>query len=379
MNLQKQNSDKIQEDAINLVGLFSSLWNGRKFILKTTILFVFFGLLLSFIIPKEYTATTVMVPQISDPKSKLGNLSGLAAMAGFTLNAGDESEITPKIYPQIISSAPFQLEIMNTLVKFKDLDKPITLFDYFTEVKHSNSFVKYTVGLPWVILKTLKGNKGEILPQTNDSLIQFSEKQIEVQEVIKKIFNLTVNENDGYVALSCSLPEPVAAAQLTHKAQLLLKRYITEFKIEKSLADEKFIQDRFNEAESNYEKIQEELAVFRDRNKNVSTAVAKTEEERLNSKFTLISGVYSELAKKLEQAKIKVKEETPIFTIVQPVMVPSKKSKPNRPMILGVTLLLGIFIGAVIVTFKEFLLEVKEVWMQQHAGTKTKEFHLKEK
>jgi uncharacterized protein involved in exopolysaccharide biosynthesis len=379
MSLQKQSSDRIQEDAINLVGLFSSLWNGRKFILKTTLLFVSFGLLLAFIIPKEFTATTVMVPQISDPKSKLGNLSGLAAMAGFNLNAGDESEITPKIYPQIIASAPFQLEIMNTLIKFKNPDKPITLYEYFTEVKRSNLFVKYTVGLPWVILKALKGNKEEILTQTNDSLIQFSEKQIEVQEVIKKIINLTVNENDGYVSLSCSLPEPVAAAQLTHRAQLLLKQYITEFKIEKSLTDERFIEERFNEAESKYEKIQEELANFRDRNKNVSTAIAKTEEERLNSRFTLISGVYSELAKKLEQAKIKVKEETPVFTIVQPVMVPSKKSKPNRPMILGVTLLLGIFFGSVIVTFNDYLLKVKEVWIQQQVRTTNEDIHPKEK
>jgi hypothetical protein len=364
MNLQKQSSDRIQEDAINLVGLFSSLWNGRKFILKTTLLFVFFGLLLAFIIPKEYTATTVMVPQISDPKSKLGNLSGLAAMAGFNLNAADESEITPKIYPQIITSAPFQLEIMNTPLKFKNLKNPATLYEYYVEIRKPNPFLKYSIGLPGVIIKLIKGkNDLNLLPKDDNQPIQFTDEQIEVQEIIKDVVTVGVNESQGFVTLGCTLPEPIAAAQLAQKAQQLLKKYITEFKIEKAKANEDFVQQRYDEVEAKYIKAQDELALFRDRNKNVSTAVARTELERLTSKYNLIGGVYSELAKKLEQSKIQVKEETPIFTIVQPVMVPVKKSKPNRPMILGVSLLLGLFVGSIIISWKEYFKQVKKAWL----------------
>ncbi len=359
-----QKPEKIREDAINLVGLFRTFWDGKRLILKITLWFTFAGLVLAFVLPKEYTATTVMVPQLSDPKSKLGSLSGLAAMAGFNLNVSEESEITPKIYPQIISSAPFQLELMNTKIKFKDVDHPVSLFEYYTDIKKPNLFLKYTIGLPGVIIKAIKGkNKQELLPDEPDSPFQFTEEQLDVREIIKDLIFVSVNETDGYVTLGCVLPEPVAAAQLAQKAQAMLRRYITEFKIEKAKANEQFVQERYNEAEANYNKIQDELALFRDRNKNVSTAVARTEQERLTNKYTLINGVYSELAKKLEQAKIQVKEETPVFTIVQPVMVPNKKSKPDRPMILVYSFLLGLFTGSVTVTWKDYFKQVREVWI----------------
>ena len=43
----------------------------------------------------------------------------------------------------------------------------------------------------------------------------------------------------------------------------------------------------------------------------------------------------------LEQAKIKVKETVPILTIINPVTVPYKKSKPSRAMILIAFTFLG--------------------------------------
>lgn len=367
MEKQNQDIDSIRNNAINLVILFRIFWKGKKTILKITFFFSLAGLILAFIIPKEYTATTVMVPQIADPKSKLGSLSGLAAMAGFNLNAADESEITPKIYPQIITSAPFQLEIMNTPLKFKNLKNQVTLYEYYTEIKKPNPLLKYTIGLPGEIIKVIKGkNDLELLPQDVNQPIQFSDEQIEVQKIIKDVVAIGVNESQGFVILGCTLPEPIAAAQLAQKAQQLLKKYITEFKIEKAKANEEFVQQRYNEVETNYVKVQDELALFRDRNKNFSTAVARTELERLTNKYNLIGGVYSELAKKLEQAKIQVKEETPIFTIVQPVMVPVKKSKPDRPMILGISVLLGLFVGSIVITGKEYFKQVREVWMDDH-------------
>lgn len=355
--------DNIRQDAVNLVSLFRTIWDGRWLISKITLWFLFGGLILAFVIPKEYTAVTVMVPQISDPKSKLGGLSGLAAMAGFNLNITEESEITPKIYPQIITSPDFQLELMQTRLKFKGLSEPVTLFDYYTEIRKPNLLIKYTINLPWIILKAIRGkNQSTMLAQDGNNPIEFNDDQIEVQKIIKDKISVFVNDVDGSVVLSCSMPEAVAAAQLTQNAQNLLKKYITDFKIEKALANEAFVQERYNEAEKNFEAIQDQLALFRDRNKNFATAVARTELERLTNKFTIISGVYGELAKKLEQAKIQVKEETPVFTIVKPVMVPPKKSKPNRPSILIYALLLGLFAGSVTVTWRDYFLKVKQVW-----------------
>ena len=103
---------------------------------------------------------------------------------------------------------------------------------------------------------------------------------------------------------------------------------------------------------------QEELAQFRDANRNFASAIAKATEERLSNEYTVALGVYSELAKQREQAGIQVKEDTPIFTIVEPVTVPNEPSKPKRALILVAFVFLGGFIGIGLVLVLPFVAQI---------------------
>jgi len=373
MNLDNTKNNKPTQDTeVDFINLARTFWDGRIIIGKLILFGILVGFFVAILIPNEFTASSTMVPQISDPKSKLGGLSamsglsGLAAMAGVNLSTATGSELSPKTYSSIISSVPFQLELMKTPLNFEKLDSQITLYDYYTKIKRVNPFVKYTIGLPSLIIKAIKGEKKFKFSSTvANPLYQLTEKQIEVQKIIENQVGIFVNDGDGYVSLNCTLPEAYAAAQLVQNAQLLLQRYITEFKIEKAKLDEAFIQQRYDEAKKNYQAAQKLLASFRDRNKNVSLATAKTEEEGLYGEYTLVTGVYSELAKKLEQAKIQVKEETPVFTIIKPVSVPPEKSRPNRPMILAICAFIGFIIGTIWVLGKDFMVQTRNKWRGQ--------------
>jgi len=370
-NTKSQN--QTQETEVDFINLARTFWDGRILVGKLIALSVFIGFFVAILIPNEFTASSTMVPQISDPKSKLASLSGglsglsgLAAMAGVNLSTGAGSELSPRTYSSIISSVPFQLELMNTPLNFEKLDTQVTLYEYYTKIRFGNPFLKYTVGLPSIIIKAIKGEKkNKFNTKASNPLFLLTEKQIEVQKIIEKQVSIFVNDKDSYVSLSCSLPEAYAAAQLTQNAQQLLQRYITEFKIEKAKVDQDFIQQRYDEAKKNYQLAQSQLASFRDRNKFMSTSVAKTEEERLTGEYTLVTGVYSELAKKLEQAKIQVKEETPVFTIIKPVSVPIEKSTPNRPLILLISVFIGLIAGTVLVLGKDFLVQTRNKWRGQ--------------
>ena len=57
--------------------------------------------------------------------------------------------------------------------------------------------------------------------------------------------------------------------------------------------------------------------------------------------FTSIDG----LATQLEQAKIKVKEETPVFTVLEPVKVPVNKSRPKKLFVVLGSLFIGVIVG----------------------------------
>lgn len=290
--------------------------------------------------------------------------------------------LSPKMYPKILASVPFQKELMQTRVKFEEYAEPVALLDYYTEEEYQKfslggAILKYTLGLPGVIMKAVRGEQPEAVYEgaTANPFIQtLSRKEHECMKVLEKQVTLTVNDKDGYVTLSADMPDASAAAQLAARVQELLQHYITEFKIEKARNTLTFIEERYEEARKQFEEKQEELAQFRDENRNFGSAKAKTQEERLSNEYNVVSGVFSELAKQREQANIQVKENTPIFTIVEPVTVPIERSKPKRGLICVAFAFLGGFVGIGLVLVLPFLAQASgwkrlERWLPEGDGS----------
>jgi uncharacterized protein involved in exopolysaccharide biosynthesis len=82
----------------------------------------------------------------------------------------------------------------------------------------------------------------------------------------------------------------------------------------------------------------------------------------LQSEFSIATNVYDELAKQLEQAKIQVKEVTPVFSVLEPAVVPHKKTKPKKGTIMIFWLFLGLVTGTSVVFGKEYLSIIREKW-----------------
>lgn len=361
------------DDEIDLIALAKTIWNGRKSIVKIVLLFMGIGLAVALLSPKKYNATTTMVPQVSDGTSSMGGISSLAAMAGFNMNMGKgNTELSPHVYPQIVQSVPFQLELMNTPFTFSNINHPISIYEYYTEY-HTPSLLsnikKYTIGLPSVILKAIKPKKEKRLPITDgnnqNSPIFLTRIQEDIRIILAKGITLETNDKEGYITLNVTSKEPWLAAEIANKGQELLQKYITTYKIEKASAQLKFIEERYNDNKLEFEEAQAALADFRDKNKNITSARALTHEESLESEYQLAFDVYSELAKQMEQARIKVKEDTPVFSIIKPVTVPLEKSAPNRPMILIIWTFLGGIVAIGWILGKEFLVTIKKRWQEE--------------
>ena len=351
MTEQKKSIGKPNE--IDLIKLAKVLWSARRTIIKITLVFTLTGLLIAIFSPKEYTTSVTIVPQSSNNQGNLGNLGGLAAIAGININTV-QTEISPATYPQIISSIPFQLELMNTPLTFDKIDHPVTLYQYYSDYARPNYLYKYTIGLPGVLLNAFNKKQS---PTDNDAIndfIQITEEQNEILKILKKKISINQNLKEDYIKLSCIMPEALPSTQLAHRAQELLQQQITEYKIQKATANLEFIQQRHDDVKRQYNEAQEALAKFSDSNKNVTTAIAQTEQERLSNDYNLSFSIYSEMAKQLEQAKIQVKEDTPVFTVIEPASVPLEKSKPQRLLILISWCFLGVLTGSGITLFRKY-------------------------
>ena len=356
-------SPEEEENGIDIMAMIRGLWDGRKTIIICTAIFLVLGLLAALTMKRTYTVTSVMVPQLSS--SKNSSLSALAGLAGFDMGMGSSGgELSPLIYPQIVSSVPFGLALMHTPLHFQKCDTMISMYDYAESDYNKPSVVdvvkRYTIGLPGVIMSGLRSKPKEIaLPAvgsaTDDSPkpVVVSLKEQNMLQAIGNLVSLTVDKKEGYVTMSVSGSEPIQTAELAMKAQQLLQDEVTRFRVEKSQAELDYIQARYDEIKLENERYQGMLAAANDRTQNLATSSARIGRDRIQSKYNVSNAVFNEMAKQLEQAKMQVKKDTPVFTVIQPVTVPMKPSN-SRAKTLVVWTFLGIVIGCGIVIVKGY-------------------------
>ena len=343
-----------ESDEIDLVDLLRKLWVQRKLILTVTAIFLLIGIFVAMVSPVSYTAGCTVVPQSGENKS--GGLGGVAAMMGVNLGTGGISggTLSPGIYPEIVKSVPFTLEIMQTpIVTEKSDGKAITLYEYYTEKQYQDrnllgSIKKYTLGLPGVILGSFR--KEEPVQETvaqGDTVTVYSlnAKEKRVFNAIQGAIQISSNSKEGSVSIGYSFPEARPAAEVTNRIYRTLEKYVASFKSEKLEDNLQFVEESYETARKDFLQAQSRLAAFQDANRGLVTATARSTETRLQSEFNIAFSVYSELAKQREQARIAVKENQTILTLVNPAVVPNEKSAPRRSIILIGFLFLG-FVAA---------------------------------
>jgi len=367
---QLKNLEK--DDEVDLMGLALTLWGSRKTLIISITIGAILGLFFAFSAQRIYTVTTVMVPQMSSSdKSQLG---GLAALAGISIGMSQNTDMSPLVYPKIVNSVPFKLELMNTPINFSTVNHPVSLYEYFTKYSKPTllgTIKKYTVGLPMLILKSIRKKPNEIsVPSGKSNLpIHLTRMQFEIKELLDDMIGLDADKKEGILTLTVQMTEPLATAQLAKKAQELLQRDITNFKIEKTRADLNFIQGRFNVAKADFENVQVDLASVTDRNRDLTSGLSTVQRDRVQTRYTIAYSVYQDLAKQLEQAKIQVKKETPMFTVVEPVTIPSESTKPNRPLILIIWMFLGGMVGVGLIYGKSSYKNFKQKWHENSTSS----------
>ena len=82
----------------------------------------------------------------------------------------------------------------------------------------------------------------------------------------------------------------------------------------------------------------------------------------MESEYQLAFSVYSELAKQVETQKIQVKENSPVFAVLQDAVVPLEKSSTSKIMTLAIWSFLGLFVGVALTIVKTFIADIKEKW-----------------
>ena len=351
MNQHTSNTDS---DEIDLIALLAQLWQGRKTIVLTTLVFAFIGFMVAIFSPVTYQSETTFVPQTSEKGGVSSSLSGLAAIAGINLGSAEVgNQIPPSLYPSIIESTSFKKALLNTPVTVKGVQ--ILVKDYLTQNASGSSLLS-------TVIKGVKSifsasDQPEIIE--GDTFIALDQIEYDLSKSLEEeLLSVTVNEKEGFVSLSMIDGDPYMAAVLTKAAFSLLQTTVIDFKIENAKKLYDFVSTQYDIKQKEFEKIQTELALFSDRNKNITTALFDSERQRLQTAYDLSYTLYQELAKQKAQAELQLSKDTPIFSIIKPISPPKEKQAPKRALILVIYTFLGGVLATGFVLVKK---PVKEI------------------
>jgi hypothetical protein len=150
-----------EDDEIDLLELAKKIWDGRWTIIKITGVFILLGLFWALFSPVEYESEAILMPEVQTQEGggtagrllqQFGGAFGLGGVGGSGMQAGT---IPPLLYPRIVNSLPFQLELLNHEVEFRDYGVTTTWPDFLENhypTPLATHAVNFTVKLPVTVL-----------------------------------------------------------------------------------------------------------------------------------------------------------------------------------------------------------------------------------
>ena len=338
-----------EEQEIDLIELAQKVWAERRLVFKACGVAVIVALVVAFSIPKEFSTSVTLAPE-SGGRSVGGTMGALAAMAGVNLGSSSgEDALSPELYPDIVASTPFLIDLFNIRVKDQEGKIDTTLYAYLKDEQRS-AWWGVILSAPFKALgwtlSLFKEETGEEGASVLDPFHLTDEESMVAQALSSRI-SVAVDKKTGVTTLSVTMQDP-----LMH----CLQNYITDYRTNKARHDLAFTEKLYKEAKSSYEVAQQKYARFADSNQNIILLSYRAEQERLQNEMNLAYQVYTQMSQQLQMAKAKVQEITPVYTVVQPATVPLRASKPNKLMILvGFVFLAGVGSVGWILFVKDFI------------------------
>ena len=372
-NEKNLNQAEVEESGIDIMAIIRQLWDGRKTVLICLGIFMALGLIAALTMKRTYTVQTVLVPQLNSRQNN--SLGSLAALMGIDLGVqASTADLSPLVYPEIVNSVPYRLELMHTPLHYTKVDHPISMFDYvmggYDKPSIFSYVLRYTIGLPGLIINAIRGPQPEIEYNVESSgeggepvqrpiVVTVAEQKM--LDVFGRVVALDVNKKEGFITLIVNGSEPIQTAELAMKAQNLLQDELTRHRVEKSESELKYVQERFEEIKKENDYYQEQLAAINDRSQGFTGTRDRIERDRIQAKYNVSNAIFNELAKQLEQAKMQVKKDTPVYAVIQPVTIPMKPSNSRAKKLIVWTFFGGI-VGCGIVIGKGYMPKLKAMF-----------------
>ena len=296
------------------------------------------GFAYSYTIEKTFKAKTLLLPEYS--------MGGNSFFSAMTSQSSDGAEkLTPDLYPTVLKSSEFGMYLLKQPVIDQNNKSYPTLKTFFEQNTKSGFFT----GSQSSDKVPVKSKEPIRLPNP-DILSLSSEEEGAIGSAVGLV-SVSVDKKDGIITIESEMTDPVVATQLVEAGKKYLVQYVEDYRTAKTQDQAQFLEVRAKEARKRQQNAEYALQSYRDHNRNTFLNVARIEEQRLQSDYTLAQSIYADLVQRLEQANIKVKQEKPVFKVLEPAKIPFNKSNPKRLLIAVAFGVIGGFVSLLYILF----------------------------
>ncbi|WP_278718762.1 Wzz/FepE/Etk N-terminal domain-containing protein [Bacteroides caecimuris] len=344
-NHENPNNDEMEIDLLEIVRKIIGI---RKTLYKAAIVGAVIGLVIGFSIPRKYTVTVTLSPEMGSSKGNSG-LAGLAASflgSGASMGADGSDALNAALSSDIVSSTPFLLDLLEMQVPSSQKDGgEMDLSAYLDS--QSSPWWSYILGMPGMVIGGIKdllsSDEEETDKSSMNGMFMLTEEESQKILSLKKNVSVMMDKKTAITNVSVTLQDPEVTAVVADSVVRKLQECIIGYRTSKAKEDCTYLEKLYQDRQQEYYAAQKKYADYVDTHDNLILQSVRAEQERLQNDMSLAYQVYSQVATQLQMARAKVQEEKPVFAVVEPAVVPLLPSGMGKKMYILAFMFLAVF------------------------------------
>jgi len=281
------------------------------------------GVIVALFRPKYFTSTVILAPELSSKSDLPSSLTSLSSMMGLdfgSLGRKNPDAIYPEIYPEVLRSPDFLIELF---------DAPVTLDDGTATTYSQHLAENYK-----------DEDRAELIRSAID-LHHLTKAQDRMCNTMSRNILASLERDNSLITITVTDEDPQVAYAIADTVQSKLQEYISAYRTKKARIDYDYTKVLVDKARQEYLDAQRAAATYADANISVFKQKVIIQSEILQNEFQIKYQQYNALAQQLQAAEAQIQESTPVYTIIRSASAPNRSSSTPRSVIVLLWLMVG--------------------------------------
>lgn len=350
--------DNHTENILDIKVIYKNVMAYKKvFAITLPIVFVI-SCILVISVPRTYTTDISLAPEI-ETATAAGSLSSIASTFGIDLNNMQTTDaITPFLYPDLMNDNRFVTNMFKIKVETQDKAFQGDYYTYLTDYQAHAWFEK--LGLAIHSKLNDEDSKHKDLKYILQAPYELSRADNKLVEQVQKDISIYIDKKTSIITVSATAQDPLTCKILADSVAARLQAFIIKYRTSKAQKDVEHYKKLMADAQKSYEKTRRQYASFSDANTDVVLESVRSKLDDMENDMQLKYNQYTAYNTQYQAAIAKLREKTPVFTVLKGANVPVKPSGPKRMLIVIGCMLFTCFALLAWIIGKQLLSEIKD-------------------